>query len=282
MTYPTFCADLYEGLINKLALIDNEKNSRMKKAELSVQTAETIIIELQSALETHSFVDKPEEIFFFKEVRPSFYCLLLFHSRVYQIELGRPPGDSIAQLTYLQKEIDRLSEFYEANKFIYKYLKSGSTQFDEKMFFRPTTESVYAFRMYSLMEEPVYPTSYDPLVAQVKAADLLQKYLSEVILEVDPTRVDLPYKRTLVWTESKSALIELAYALHAAGVFNAGKADLKDITDALEYVFQTDCRHYPRTFQEILSRKKGYTNFIDKLKDKLLLRIKVIEDKHIR
>jgi hypothetical protein len=282
MTCPHFCADLYDRLMTQLAAIEGETPAGLRRAELSIHASREIIIELHGVVNTHVFTDKKEETYFFKEVRPSFYSQLIYHTRVYQIELGKPPGDRTVQLGYLHKEFIRLKEFYEDNRFIYKYLRSGSTHLDDKLFFRPTEESAYAFRMYSFIEEPSFPTNLDPLVAQVKAADLLQLYLSDAINELDPPQTEQVYKRQLVWTESKTGLIEVAYALHAAGVFNSGKADLKEITDALEYIFQTDLRNYPRTFQEILSRKTGYTNFIDKLKEKLLLRIKIIEDKHIR
>jgi hypothetical protein len=77
----------------------------------------------------------------------------------------------------------------------------------------------------------------------------------------------------MTWTDSKTSLIELAYALHATGSFNNGKAGLKQVTDYLQTPFHVDLGNTSRTFQEILARKRGYTNFLDRLRYRLLQRI---------
>jgi hypothetical protein len=86
----------------------------------------------------------------------------------------------------------------------------------------------------------------------------------------------------LRWTDAKQGLIELIYALKEKGAFNDGKADLYKITGYFEEVFSIKLGNISSNFQKVLSRKTGYTNYIDKLKDKLLGRIDDIEDKHIK
>ncbi len=64
--------------------------------------------------------------------------------------------------------------------------------------------------------------------------------------------------------------MELIYALHAAGVFNYGKADIKQIVNAFEEMFSVDLGNYARVFSEIRIRKSGQANFIDHIRGKYL------------
>ncbi|WP_431217556.1 RteC domain-containing protein [Puia sp. P3] len=118
-------------------------------------------------------------------------------------------------------------------------------------------------------------------VAWLLSLDLMQDYLLRA--EEELTRPHDPKQRNiakLTWTDSKSALIELAYAIQSAGSLNDRKASLREIIEGLQAAFNIDLGHYPRVFQEILSRKTGYTTYIDRLREKLLLRIKIIEEKY--
>ncbi len=169
------------------------------------------------------------------------------------------------------------------NKFIYQYLRSGLTYLDEKFFFKPKEDSTIGLKLYSLEDQPTFPTSFDMLVARVKSNDLLFNYLTEAIDNVRETGPDAKtFKPTLYWTHPKASLIEMAYAFKAHGVFNGGKAELREIIEALQNAFQVDLGNYARTMQEILYRKSGYTTFQDNLKNDYLLYIQRIEDRHIR
>lgn len=270
-------------LKENLSALYGTKLSLIERSEKAMGICRESVRNLKKGLDSYVFKDKIDETSFFKNIRPAFHSQLIYHSRVFQIEIGRPPGGIPDQDTYLKKELQRLKEFFDDNKFMYQYLRTNSTYLDEKLFFRPTDDTAYAFRMYSIDNEPDHPTSFDFLVSQIKANELLQSYLTEAQDELyRPKTFHDTLKSTLVWTESKTALIELAYGLQSVGALNDGKAELKEIVEVLQILFQIDLGHYPRTFQEILSRKTGYTNFIDKIRDKLLLRIKTIEDKHIR
>jgi hypothetical protein len=60
-------------------------------------------------------------------------------------------------------------------------------------------------------------------------------------------------------------LIELLYALDAAGCFNSGKASLNQIATCFEEIFHTDLSHFPRDFYEMRIRLDRMP-FIDKLR----------------
>jgi hypothetical protein len=86
-----------------------------------------------------------------------------------------------------------------------------------------------------------------------------------------------PNECKLEWTDSKAALTELVYALNEQGAFNHGHASIKEITAGIQSAFSVDLGNTSSCFQEILSRKSGYTIYLDKLKDKLNSRIDHIE-----
>ena len=75
----------------------------------------------------------------------------------------------------------------------------------------------------------------------------------------------------LQWTKSKTALIELIYALQSYAVFDMGKTDIKAIATYFENVFEIDLGDFYHTYLEIrnrkINRKINRTKFIDSLKD---------------
>ncbi|WP_057940545.1 RteC domain-containing protein [Algoriphagus resistens] len=75
------------------------------------------------------------------------------------------------------------------------------------------------------------------------------------------------------WTDSKSALIELAYALHSRGAVNHGKSDVKAIITLMETLFNIQVGNFYRTFQSMRGRKKNRTIFLDSLKESLVKRM---------
>jgi hypothetical protein len=70
----------------------------------------------------------------------------------------------------------------------------------------------------------------------------------------------------------KTDLIELLYALDAAGCFNLGRASLNRIAAYFEEVFHTDLSHFPRDFYEMRTRNDRMP-FTDKLKNLLKKRM---------
>jgi len=68
-------------------------------------------------------------------------------------------------------------------------------------------------------------------------------------------------------------LDELGYAMHAHGSFNNGNAPVSKILSALGRMANVDLGNYSRTFQQILSRKEGYSKYLESLKLNLQDRI---------
>jgi hypothetical protein len=89
---------------------------------------------------------------------------------------------------------------------------------------------------------------------------------------VCPFRKQTLSQTNLRWTAKKTDLIELLYALDAAGSFNSGNISLNRIAMYFEEVFNTDLSHFPRDFYEMRIRLDQMP-FIDKLKKLLKQRM---------
>lgn len=269
-------------LIELLSTIQKEETNFLDQAFRSKLACKDSLRRLQET-DLHLALPADQEAYYFKIHKPFFWGYYIYFNRIYDLEVGKPPLTTEDQANYYRKHLKTIDDFFQENKFIYRYIRSGSTHLDDKLFFDPSKTGTIALNAIDLQLDFDIPVCYDYVAAQIKANELLSKYITTVLEDLlKPGQLGTDAIPTLNWTESKTGLIELSYALQSAGVFNNGKVELKEIIDFLQMAFHINLGHYPRTFQEILSRKTGYTNFIDKLRDKLLLRIQNIEEKYDR
>ena len=95
-----------------------------------------------------------------------------------------------------------------------------------------------------------------------KAVQLLDRQIEFVEKQLLTEQLILPLKKqvspqtSLKWTAKKTDLIELLYALNAAGCFNSGNASLNQTAVYLENVFSTSLSHFPRDFYEMRIRNR--------------------------
>jgi hypothetical protein len=159
----------------------------------------------------------------------------------------------------------------------YQYFRSSSTYLDYKYFLRGKFDIKLALDSYYFETDTSFATSHDFKVATILANDLIQLYLENQLLMLENNEYSEKSQRKpnvkMTWTGSKVALVELMYALHTEGVFNNGAADLKEIAEYFEYIFDIDLGQYRRVFLEIRARKSDKTKFITTLNDHLLKRM---------
>lgn len=110
------------------------------------------------------------------------------------------------------------------------------------------------------------------------ANDMLEVYLKNELIKLDRTKPNIAHfantpKVKLTWTDNKSALIELIYALYYNASFNNGKADIIEISRYFEIVFNIDLGDVYRTFLELKNRN-ARTKFISNLNDILQKKMK--------
>lgn len=275
-----FWDTLLKSLQAQLEKIEDSQESIIKRAEEGLKLCQKALRQIDGEIKHHTFETDEDEIYFFKVIKPELFHHLVFYHRIFTIELNKPTLDARAEKKYFEKELSQINEFFESFKFYYHYLRTGKSNLDDRMFLRRSSD-FFALYIEDLTIDPMVSTGYDLIVGRIQGYDLVAQYIKRHMSQLesndepDETRDKLS---TLRWTESKTAVIELGYALQAAGVFNEGNADLKQILDFLQRVLAMDLGNSSRTFQEILFRKSGYTTFLDKLKTKLLERIDKLEE----
>ena len=89
----------------------------------------------------------------------------------------------------------------------------------------------------------------------------------------------VPAKTNLFWTGSKTALIEMIYAVHCTGVINNGKADIKELVNAFEAILNIKLSRFYHTFFEMRLRKTDRTSFLDLMKRSLIKRMDDADEK---
>ena len=268
---------LLNQLNEQLNFVDLEIDNQIKKCEQAITLILKSINELKKATTKTNFKTQSEEVQFFKEIKPQFTSKLIYFNRVYKIEMKKPNGGNRILKKYYNNELLKLKAFFDNELEFYQYYRSGSTYLDYKYFLRGKFDIKLALDSYYFETDSSFATSHDFKVATILANDLIQLYIENQLLMLDNQENTEKSQRKpnvkMTWTGSKVALVELMYALHTEGVFNNGAADLKEIAEYFEHIFEIDLGQYRRVFLEIRARKSDKTKFITTLNDNLLKRM---------
>lgn len=253
--------------------IDNESTRCERAIEVILKTIEAV----KNVISKTKFKTNTEEIKFFKEIKPKFTSKLIYYNALYKIEMKKPNGGTRIVKKYYNNELIKLKAFFDNELEFYKYYRSGSIYLDHKYFLRSKFDIKMSLDSYYFETDRNFATSHDFKVAKILANDLIQLYLENQLVMIENKSNGEKSQRKpnlkMIWTSPKVALIELVYALHTEGVFNNGAADLKDIAEYFEYIFEIDLGQYRRTFLEIRTRKADRAKFLNTLNKGLLKRM---------
>ena len=264
-------------LNEQLNFIDLEIDNPIKKCEKAIEVILTSIANLKKTVSKNNFKSDTEEIQFFKELKPQFTSKLIYFNMVYKIEMKKPNGGNRIVKKYFNNELIKLKAFFDNELEFYQYYRTGNTYLDYKYFQRGKFDIKLALGNYYFETDTNFSTSHDFKVAQILANDLIQLYLENQLIMIENKDTTEKTQRKpnvkMTWTSPKVSLIELIYALHTEGVFNNGAADLKEIAEYFEHIFEIDLGQYRRAFLEIRARKNDKTKFISTLNEALLKRM---------
>lgn len=264
----------FKELEEHLNFLELECDNTLIMAQTAIEITLKTLNGLKKKLLNYKFKNTKEEIYFFKKAKPRFLAKLIYYNEIYKVETSKPYGGKKVIRKYLYKELNKLKRFFDDNLDFYKYYRTGSTYLDHKYFLRKKHDIKLNLSTHYFESDHRFSTSHDYKVAKILANDLIEVYLEDQLSQLDRTENDLNnhklIKMDLQWTESKTALIELIYALHAQGVFNNRNADTKTIAALFETIFKIDLGDYYRNFLAIRIRKKGRAKFLDQLKRKLI------------
>lgn len=268
---------LFLELENELSNIEQENDILLKRSELSFYACKNMLEKLKALIIKYKFKNEAEEIKFFKEIKPLFTSRQVYHLMLYNIETRKPNGGKDILKKYFTKELEKLKHYFDYNIDFYKYHRSGATYLDHKYFVRDKFDIQLTLDGHIFEHDTRFSTTHDFKVAKVLAHDRLQVHIENEIGWLESRDSSYIYTREenhkLTWTDSKTSLIELIYALHAHGAFDNGRADIKEIASYFEMMFNIDLGEIYRTYLEIRARKSGRTKFITTLQEKLIKRM---------
>ena len=269
-------------LTEQLSFINLEIDDIISKSEKSVQITLKSIDNLKRQFLKEKNISSEFEIDFFKNIKPKFASLYIYHNAIFKIETKMPHGGDRITKKYLNKELKKLKRYFDNNLDFYNYHRTGSSYLDFKYFIRGSHDVKLRLDSFYFEADHAFSTSHDFKVAKILAHDLIQVYIESKLLKMDnkeyKEKSQHEPKGKIVWTGSKVALTEIVYAFHTKGVFNNGAADLKEIASYFEEIFHIDLGQYRRTFLEIRERKSDKTKFINALEEELLKRMEETDE----
>jgi hypothetical protein len=273
---------LYEELTQQLREAEAlPAPSPAQRQEELLQLIRQAVTRLKQQVIHHSFADEQEEIRFFKEIKPKFTSLLIFHARMALIELKKPLGSLEDLRRHYENELLLIRVFYDHHVQLYQYLLSGATYLDSRLFVRGKADLPFHYSTSSMDTDTRFSTHYDYIVARLEANRRLGEELIQAIRRLEQGQLEpiaSNTRQSMSWTGSKVYLIELAYGLYESGQINNGTADLCEITEQLETCFGVKLGNVYRTFQEVRQRKKdSRTKFLDLMRERLLHRMDTLD-----
>lgn len=245
------------------------------KSQDAIALLENAFNRLKAFITTYEFGSDAGEIHFFREVKPRLFCNLIYHRKVYNMEMNRPTGSEEVQVEYLHKQQARIKDFFDKNLDFYKYYRSGSTHLDEYYFKRGVQDTFLNPESFYFERDPLFSTGCDFKVAKILANERFEVYLKSAFDELQQDKVpripELP-KEKHTWTSGKIDLIEIIYAFEALGCTNHGKVTLKDMSSYAEFMLNIDLGNVSRGFYDLCIRTNP-TQFLDRLRNALKKRV---------
>ena len=278
---PKFKQLLFE-LTEQLNFISLEIDDPITKSEKSLEITLIAISNLKKQFLKDKLISVDSEIDFFKNIKPKFTSLSIYHNAIFKIETKIPHGGDRITKKYLNKELKKLKRYFDNNLDFYNYHRTGSSFLDFKYFVRGSQDIKLRLDSFFFEVDHSFSTSHDFKVAKILAHDLVQVYIETKLLKMESKdykeKSQHEPKGKIIWTGSKVALTEIMYAFHTKGVFNNGAAELKEIASYFEEMFHIDLGQYRRTFLEIRDRKFDKTKFINALEEELLKRMEETDE----
>ena len=271
-------------LKNNLQNLGCDGTSDLLIIEKAIGICSCALLDLREYVNGHDFKTQEEEICFFKVTKSYVLGEYLFFSKLFEIEIRRPVTTMRAQKKYLKKMISQAQQFFNENPESYQYYRSGATNFDEKCFVRAKT--INCLNAHHFVVDLNFSTSHDYTLAAIKAYEKIIIYCKTEINQLEAFKNSVALlknlrqnKINLSWTGSKTALIEMLYAVHSTGAVNHGTSDIKELVKGFEILLNIKLPRFYHTFFEMRLRKTDRTSYLDLMKKCLIKRMDDTDEK---
>src|SRR5690349_11825148 len=235
-----------------------------------MKLCQSYVEKLKAIVQEHGFADKAAEIRFFKNIKPRFLCLQIYHFRVFNFHRDMPVGSFADLDRYIKEEYNRISGFFAENNEFFKYVKVNHNFCDEKYFLRSETDFRLLGDSSFVRADPEFNTSHDYLMAEIMANRQLLEYLHKFTGKMKESEY-LTFAAAeeqmakLTWTETDSAMMEMVYALKYSTAVDNGNASIKDIATNFKRAFNWDTGNIYDLFQHAKNRKGEPARFLQQL-----------------
>lgn len=244
--------------------------SPREAAEVALQS----IMELKDLVLANDFPDDAERIAFYKKDKPAFVAELYYHLRLYRLECELPEPLRL-QRRHLQQAVKSLNRWFDDHRDFCRYDRSGATDKDAE-YYQPGYTDRFT-PLFSFDRDPAFCTAKGHEAALLLANRRLLVELENrlaVLKQSDGPLFRLP---KLNWTYKAIDLVELIYGLYLTG---AVKAELKDIAETFQQVFDVKLDNYSFTFtQSIHYRKSGSIRFLREMIEAILKKLDDLDGK---
>ena len=269
---------IIEEFENALYKLQHTKENQLSLVEKIVSLCSLALLDLREIVITNGFKSREEEIYFFKYLKPKVYSKFIYYAKLFKIICRRPLSTKEIQKRYFHEHLESIEKYYNDNFEFYQYHKRGLTFLDDKFYIRESAEIPPNMDNLHFLIDKKFSTMQDYTLSTLLANEMLTKYIKTELEKLEQTgpaqnQLENEIPADLTWTESKTALTELIYALHSCGAINKGVIDIKELATIFEKVFHISLGDFYRTFLEIRNRKIDRTKFIDMLKQSLLSRM---------
>jgi hypothetical protein len=272
-------AKLLRELELALDRLTAQERDPLERLVQSLKLVREALQKLKQVVLQNPFNEAFPEAYFFKYIKPAFYCQQIYCTEMYTIETGLPFGDSIKQVSFLESEVSYLDRYLNKYAFLYQYFKLDAKDLDNLYFVRGV--SVQSILLPQVPEpDPNFSTSCDYLFSKFRAYDMLKAWLLEKLLYLkgNPNQpisnLNTLKTEDLFWTGDAINLAELGYGLYHSGQLNNGTAGIGQIFRWLEEKLKITIGVPAKRFAEIRGRKRlSRTKFIDELKDGIIRKL---------
>lgn len=264
MNFNKFLSSFNKNLTEIESAGNNPKDGCIKTLEL----CDSELTQLKKHVLLNAFKSIDEEIHFFKYVKPTILSERMFCQHKLQYLVGLPVIDIDSQKNYIIKLLSNRDRFIKKHYDLKMYIDYGHTGSDELYFLRKNL-------MFSLngagkpnFMDSGFSTNKDIVLAKLLAFNKLKTYLQREYYRITNPNKSLTYSndlKHLEWTGTKSALVELIYALNSSKVINNGKTDIKHIASVFESALNVEIGDIYKIFSDIKYRQKSQTKFLEEM-----------------
>ncbi|NML22446.1 hypothetical protein HHL16_16295 [Pseudoflavitalea sp. G-6-1-2] len=230
---------------------------------------------LRKHLKAYRNVPRDQEIHFFRYIKPQFVSQYLFHVLQYRLHYSWPKGDVETEQLYLEEELNHIRRFFKKNHQFCCYYSADSIYLDNIYFLRGQQDVEPSPEHLICGTDPSFNTPKDLLVARVIANNLFRTYLHEQLVQLQSSK-EKHSRATpasgLTWTASKSALMEVIYAVYLTRAVNGGNCEIKALATVICNIFNVEI-NYNSIYDFIYHlklRKLEPTKYTDQMRTCLL------------